>query len=182
MTDWADRRTPAVERILDAAGELFAEHGVPGVAMADIAAAAGCSRATLYRYFPDRTALDHAYVQREASRVGRLVAADLADVVGEDVVVAAVLAALRYVRRSPALAAWFADPAAGRTADLAAASEVVAALGLAVTPDPDAARWLVRVIVSLLTSPGRDDADERALVARFVAPVVLAVPPVPIAR
>ena len=36
----------------------------------------------------------------------------------------------------------------------------------------DAARWLVRVIVSLLTVPGGDDAAERRLVERFVAPVV----------
>ncbi|MFC7500779.1 helix-turn-helix domain-containing protein, partial [Nocardioides sp. GCM10030258] len=54
MSDWVDRRAPAVERILDAAGGLFAERGVDVVAMSDIATAAGCSRATLYRYFPDR--------------------------------------------------------------------------------------------------------------------------------
>ncbi|GAA4816201.1 TetR/AcrR family transcriptional regulator [Nocardioides caeni] len=175
MTDWADRRTPAVERILDAAGELFAEHGVTGVtgvAMADVAVAAGCSRATLYRYFPDRAALDRAFVQREALRVGGLVAADLAAVPRADAVTEGVLASLHHVRAAPALMAWFADPTAGRTADLAAESEVVAALGLSVTDDPAAARWLVRVIVSLLTAPEADAAEERALVERFVAPGV----------
>lgn len=176
MSSWVDRRAPAVDRILDAAGVLFATHGVDAVAMGEIAAAAGCSRATLYRYFPDRPALQLAFVQREAVRVGALVAADVAaDVEGtrDDALVAAVLSALRHVRSSPALSAWFGHRDAVRTADLAQGSEVIEALGLTMAPDPDAARWLVRVIVSLLTVPGRDAAEERRLVERFVAPVVL---------
>lgn len=169
---WVDRRTPAVERILDAAGELFATHGVVAVSMAQIAAGAGCSRATLYRYFPDRPSLQLAFVQREAVRVGALVAADLVGVRGTDLLTEAVLAALRQVRANPALLAWFGDRDAAHTADLAQGSEVVEALGLTMAPDPDSARWLVRVIVSLLTVPGGDDAEERRLVERFVAPVV----------
>ncbi|WP_418061389.1 TetR/AcrR family transcriptional regulator [Pimelobacter simplex] len=169
MTAWADRRTAAEERILDAAGELFADRGVDAVAMGEIAAAAGCSRATLYRYFPDRTVLQRAFVQREAVRVGALVAADTA---GSGSLTDAVLSALRHVRATPTLAAWFRAGDAGRTAGLAHDSEVVAALGLAVVPDPEAAQWLVRVIVSLLTVPGGDEADERRLVERFVVPVL----------
>jgi AcrR family transcriptional regulator len=48
-----DRATAA---ILDAAAHALAEHG-SRTNMADVAAAAGVSRATLYRYFPDREAL-----------------------------------------------------------------------------------------------------------------------------
>lgn len=170
---WVDRRTPAVERILDAAGDLFAAHGVEAVAMAQIAAAAGCSRATLYRYFPDRPALQLAFVQREAVRVGALVAADLDRTRrGADLLTEGTLAALRHVRANPALLAWFGDRDAAHTADLAQGSEVVEALGLTMVADLDAARWLVRVIVSLLTVPGGDEAEERRLVERFVAPVV----------
>lgn len=170
---WVDRRSPAVERILDAAGELFATHGVDAVSMAQIAAGAGCSRATLYRYFPDRPALQLAFVQREAVRVGALVAADLAGAHRDaDLLVEGVLAALRHVRANPALLAWFSDRDAAHTADLAQGSEVVEALGLSMAADPDAARWLVRVIVSLLTVPGGDESEERRLVERFVAPVV----------
>ena len=36
------------------------------------------------------------------------------------------------------------------------------------------ARWLVRVVVSLLTMPGESEEEERALVERFVAPGLLA--------
>lgn len=168
MTAWVDRRTAAEERILDAAGELFAAAaGVDGVAMGEIATAAGCSRATLYRYFPDRPALQRAFVQREAVRVGALVVAD-----GAATITDAVLSALRHVRAAPALAAWFRAGDAGVAAAIAHESEVVAALGLAVVPDREAAQWLVRVIVSLLTVPGGDEAAERRLVERFVVPVI----------
>jgi hypothetical protein len=34
-------------------------------------------------------------------------------------------------------------------------------------------RWLVRVITSLLIFPGHDETDERAMLAEFVAPVVV---------
>ena len=47
---------------------------------------------------------------------------------------------------------------------------MIEALGRTVVDDPLAARWVVRVIVSLLIAPGRDDAEERAMVERFVAP------------
>ena len=50
--DWLadDRAQIAATRILDTAAELFAARGVGEVTMRDIADAAGCSRATLYRH------------------------------------------------------------------------------------------------------------------------------------
>ena len=66
--DWlAARRTEvAADRILDAAGGLFADNDPATVGMHEIARAAGCSRATLYRYFDNRETLHTAYVHREA--------------------------------------------------------------------------------------------------------------------
>jgi hypothetical protein len=49
---------------------------------------------------------------------------------------------------------------------------VIDALGRGVGADPLAARWMVRVIVSLLIAPGRDPAEEREMVERFVVPAV----------
>ncbi len=34
------------------------------------------------------------------------------------------------------------------------------------------ARWVVRVITSLLLFPGHDEADERAMIEEFVVPIV----------
>ena len=164
----------AAEKILDSAGELFAEHGIAAVAMGDVAKAAGCSRATLYRYFADRHDLHLAYVHREARRVGGLVAADASRVRDpQKQLVTAVLSALRRVRENPSLAAWFVGGDAAATAELATSSPVIEALGRTVGADPLAARWLVRVIVSLLIAPGRDSTEERAMVERFVVPALL---------
>ena len=48
-------------RLLTAARDVFVERG-PGVALDEIARRAGCGIATLYRRFPDRTALMHAVI------------------------------------------------------------------------------------------------------------------------
>jgi AcrR family transcriptional regulator len=61
MPDTADlKTTPRFDRtavaILDAAASVFSEQGT-AANLADVAAAAGVSRATLYRYYPNRDAL-----------------------------------------------------------------------------------------------------------------------------
>lgn len=179
----ASRRVLAAETILDAAAELFRSAGVAATGMAEVADAAGCSRATLYRYFANRHALRTAFVHREARRIGAVVAEQTADITDPELrVVEAVLAALRAVRDDPTLAAWFSQRDAGIATELAHTSDVIAALsasfgaGLGGAPQGDdpAARWLVRVVLSFLTAPGEDEADERALLTRFVAPALTA--------
>jgi AcrR family transcriptional regulator len=49
------RRTKA--RLLDAACSEFAEYGIAGARVERIAAAAGCNKAMIYRYFDDKDAL-----------------------------------------------------------------------------------------------------------------------------
>jgi TetR/AcrR family transcriptional regulator, mexCD-oprJ operon repressor len=68
------------EAILDATADLLAEDGEPP-SMSDVAAAAGISRATLYRYFPTREQLLQALgaVAADATAT-RLAGADLDDV------------------------------------------------------------------------------------------------------
>ncbi|MCV7419838.1 TetR/AcrR family transcriptional regulator [Mycobacterium yunnanensis] len=180
--DWlADSRTEvAADRILDAAEHLFTRHGAANVAMADVATAAGCSRATLYRYFENRDALYTAYVHRETHRVFRDVGDRVSGVADTGRrLVEAVLAALAMVRDSPALASWFAPSQRPIGGEMAERSEVITTLTAAFlrTLDVDdadrRARWLVRTMVSLLTFPGGDEDDERAMLYEFVVPVVL---------
>lgn len=169
------------DRILDAAGELFAAHGIASVEMKDIARAAGCSRATLYRYFENRDALHTAYVHREARAVGARCSELIATVSDpRERLLAAMLHSLRLVRESPALSAWFTRTPMG--AQAAEQSDVVQAMTadflMSLVPDNDRcraerrARWLVRVLTSLLTVPGRDTDDERATLSEFVIPLV----------
>jgi AcrR family transcriptional regulator len=183
--DWlALRRTEvAADRILDAAEKLFTEHDPGSVGMNEIARAAGCSRATVYRYFENRDALRTAYVHREAYR--------LHDAITEKVtgiddprrrLIAGLTTTLRSVRESPALSSWFATTQPPIGGEVAEHSEVINALAAGFlnslgSDEPGVverrARWLVRVITSLLLFPGRDDTDEAAMVEEFVVPVVL---------
>jgi AcrR family transcriptional regulator len=183
--DWlAARRTEvAADRILDAAGELFAEKEAATVGMHEIASAAGCSRATLYRYFENRDALYTAYVHREAYRLYREMTDQINSVVDpSERLIEGMLASLRNVRESPALASWFATTQRPIGAEMAEQSEVIKALteAFVISLGPDdaelvahRARWLVRVMTSLFLFPGHDDADERAMLEEFVVPIVL---------
>jgi AcrR family transcriptional regulator len=183
--DWlaASRSEVAADRILDAAGALFAKREAATVGMHEIARAAGCSRATLYRYFENRDALRSAYVNREASRLYREISEQLHDLDDPaERLIAGVTTALRMVRRSSALASWFTRTEAPIGGELAEQSEVIKALTAAflnsLGPDDPAvverrARWLVRVITSLLIFPGRDDADEQQLLQEFVVPILV---------
>lgn len=172
-----ERRGIAAERILDAAGGLFVERGISGVSMAEVAKAAGCSRATLYRYFADRRDLHLAFIHREARRISALVVHKVASIEDPEAqLIAAVSSALQMVRDAPHLAAWFSAGDTAVTSALVRSSDVLDSLGLWLVPDPVAARWLVRVLVLLLIMPGRDEAEEREMIARFVAPLVVGSP------
>ncbi|WP_107657352.1 TetR/AcrR family transcriptional regulator [Nocardia suismassiliense] len=52
------------EQILDAAAELFGERGIAETSTNRIATAAGVSIGTLYRYFPDRSVIVDALLER----------------------------------------------------------------------------------------------------------------------
>lgn len=180
------RERAATDRILTAAAELFGRDGVAAVGMAEVAEAAGCSRATLYRYFPNRQALHAAFVHREARAVAttvRLRAAEVAD--PDERLIVALTTAVAQVRDTPPLAAWFTtdEPPAGGLASRSAGIEAVATGLLAELTgahDPETApaeaRWLVRVVVSLLSHPEPDPAAEAELLRRYVLPGVLADP------
>ena len=185
MGDWlgASRSEVAADKILDAAAGLFAKRDAAAVGMNEIARAAGCSRATLYRYFENREALHTAFVNREAYRLHRELSDELRGLDDpRERLIAGITAALRMVRSSPALASWFAmsEPPIG--GELAERSEVINALTAAFVnslgPADRAvvdrrARWLVRVITSLLIFPGDEEADEKQMLEDFVAPLVV---------
>jgi AcrR family transcriptional regulator len=183
--DWlAERRTEvAADRILDAAEQLFTRHDPSSVGMNEIAKAAGCSRATLYRYFENREALRIAYVARETHRLSESIDDRIHDIEDpRERLVTGILTTLRLVRESPALSAWFATTSGPLGAELAEQSDVITGLAAAFVnslgDDHPAnvagrGRWLVRAITSLLIFPGRDEADERAMLTEFVAPVVV---------
>ncbi|MGO4618018.1 TetR/AcrR family transcriptional regulator [Nocardia sp. 2YAB30] len=186
--DWlADGRAElASERILDAVRTLFLDKGVSGVGMAEVADAAGCSRATLYRYFENRQALYVAFAGREArqlvERVWRDRAISASQEPGEQLL-DTLTALLAEVRKTPHLAVWFEPSNVGIVAQLSNSPGVVDALAanfvtgfrpeLPVPAAQRVGRWVVRAMVSLLTLPGAGEDDERAMLRNFVLPFLL---------
>jgi AcrR family transcriptional regulator len=184
----ATRTEVAADRILDAAEELYTQGDPASIGMNEIARAAGCSRATLYRYFDNREALRAAYVHREAYRLSREIKRQIDGIDHpRERLIASIAVTLRMVRDSPALASWFAITRPPIGGEIAGQSEVITALAaafvnsLGAEPDLPAtierrARWVVRVITSLLMFPGQDEAEERAMIEEFVVPAVTQVP------
>lgn len=182
--DWlgTHRSEAAADRILDAAEQLYTQRDSDSIGMNEIARAAGCSRATLYRYFENRETLRTAYIHRETHRLGRKIIARTGGIEDpRERLIASILVTLEMVRESPALASWFATTRPPVGGELAGQSDVIAALAVAflqsLGPDDPAViehrgRWMVRVIVSLLTYPGRDEDEERAMIEEFVVPIV----------
>ena len=184
-TDWlgASRTETAAARILDVAGDLFVTHGVAAVNMNQIAAVAGCSRATLYRYFASRSDLLLAYVERGARALSAEVAVRIADIddVGERIT-EAILTSVEGVRADPVMHSWFSPEAAGLAGAMGAESALVNQSAVEMlagqTSSSEAevalqARFIVRIVISLLTTPGADAAEERQIVERFVTPVIV---------
>jgi hypothetical protein len=122
-------------------------------------------------------------VHRESYRLYREMTEQINSVVDpRDRLIEGMLASLRNVRESPALASWFATSQRPIGAEMAEQSEVIKALteAFVVSLAPDdadvvahRARWLVRVMTSLFLFPGHDDDDERAMLEEFVVPIVL---------
>jgi AcrR family transcriptional regulator len=181
---WLREQQPrhAEEKILAAAEKAFVEVGVSHAGMAEIAEAAGCSRGTLYRYFKSRHELHLAYVEWKGLAIAERVQAEIAGL--EDPAertAAAILGAVREVRANPGTAAWFAHGAAGMGTRMSQSARVIEKLAGAFGEFVPSrgnegrlqGRWMVRVIVSLLANPGQDEAEERALVERFVVPSLL---------
>lgn len=62
-------RVTAIDAVLDAAASHLASHGIAGTTVDDVAAAAGVSRATVYRYAGGQNEIVQAVIARESEDV-----------------------------------------------------------------------------------------------------------------
>ena len=91
-------------RLLDAALETAAIHGLAKLSVGDVARRAGLSRQTLYKHFPSRDALVAETILREARRMtDQIVAAANVETDPERSLEVAILATLRMARDHPLL-------------------------------------------------------------------------------
>ncbi|MGB3351866.1 MAG: TetR/AcrR family transcriptional regulator [Mycobacterium sp.] len=176
----------AVDELLDAAGRAFATFGVARATMVDVARVAGCSRATLYRYFPDQESLHHAYVHRATLRIANQLTADYATGV-PDTLVGRMVSGIAHVRADPLLAVWFEPENMAVPLAVSQSSTLLHSMSVALIGQHDGAQidqdelerraeWMLRSIVMLLAMPGSDPEKERRMIEQFVVPVITTTP------
>lgn len=188
-SEWRRKATHeiAVDELLDAAALAFRDLGVSKATMVDVCRYAGCSRATLYRYFSSQRELHLAFVSRATMRIATRMAEARADAVTppEVELTDRILGGVQAVRSDPLLAVWYEPENVHVPLALSQDSEVlrltstalVAELGpsgLAPSEMERRAEWMLRSIASLLVQPARDPVTERALIADLVVPALLA--------
>ncbi|MFQ6398620.1 TetR/AcrR family transcriptional regulator [Nocardia sp. KC 131] len=174
--DWlagGDRRALAIERIHAAAAELIARDGMAGLNIDHVAARAGCSRATVYRYVGGKSALREAVLTTATTRIASTIQRSIGALTGPDRIARAILAALDAVRADPVAVAFLAATTPQEVDKYLAGNPRLADAATALTAttdDPAAGQWIVRVVLSLLFWPATEPTSERALVDRFVVP------------
>lgn len=175
-------------RIRDAALVCIGRFGLAKTTVDDIAREAGCSRATLYRYFDGKTAIVRAAVAAELERISsELIDAGRGEATLADAVVAVVVLGARELRAHDALQFLLAHEPEAVLGHLAfvPGDRVLIAVGDAVAPafdrwlSPDrcarAANWLARLVraYALMPNPPIDLTDRvaaRAFLERLVIP------------
>ena len=174
--DWVvggDRRQAAAERIYDVATDLITREGPEAFDIETLAARVHCSRATIYRYAGGKAEIRDAVVARSAARIVETVRHTVEDLRGPERVVTAITVALKLIRSDPSGRLMFNSIRANDVVWLTG-SPLLAGFATELTGltdrDPQAAQWVVRVVMSLLYWPVADTAAEREIVQRFVAP------------
>lgn len=177
---------PVPERLLDAALDVAAQHGLARLSVGDVAKRAGLSRQTLYKHFGSREELIAQAVVRETGRMVEAVIAAAEPI--EDPVASlevAIVTALRLVRGHPLLDRLLAtEPEALLPLLIDAQGNVQGAVGTIARQmlesrlpgiDPEACRagadLLSRMLLSYAVRPP-EQAPER--VARFLATAIAA--------
>lgn len=187
----------ARERLTDAAEACFERFGVMKTTLADVSKQAKVSRATVYRYFQGRDDLILAVLLRETGhfldRLGDRIAA-APDI--ETAIIDGVLYTVQQIRSDDRLALLFAPEVVGITSALAGGSEVIfertsAFLGPLLAAGQtagqvrrdldvyDAAEWVLRAILSLLTVEGprlRTDDELGEFIRTFLAAALIQPP------
>lgn len=183
-SEWSrhDDEAVAIDRLLDAAGAVFAAKGLAKASMVDVCRAAGCSRTTLYRYFPNQRSIQLAFVERAIMRIGWETAetASAVDASPEELLVELILGGVAATRADPHLAAWFEPENLAVPLALAHESTLLQTMtiatvkglsaGLSDEQVQRAVRWLLQCIAMLLVFPSGDPAEERAIVETFIVP------------
>lgn len=158
-------------RVVDAAERYVERNGLAKVRIEEVAEEAGCSRATIYRYFADKDELIREVLIARARRI----AAKLERLLGTmddpaDMLVQGIVRGVEEFRADPHFESFYGPAAAGTTARIAGGSTAIrAVVGEAMSPLFDlaeatgrlrqgverehATEWVMLVTTALLTIP-----------------------------
>lgn len=173
--DWVvggDRHTAAAERIYAAATELILSQGLDAFDVDALAAELHCSRATVYRYAGGKAQIRDAVLLRLATGIIDTVRSTVAGMTGQQRVMAAITVALDQIKSDPLRRLMLESGHAVQPGELHASPVLshLAAELTGITDDPEAAQWIVRVVISLALWPIPDQRVEKAVLQRFIAP------------
>jgi AcrR family transcriptional regulator len=192
--DAPDDPDAARARLLTSAEACFSRFGVTKTTVEDVAKEANVSRATVYRYFEGRDELVLGVLLMEARRfLARLQKRIAAQPNISDAIVEGVLFTVDAVRADANLALLFTPETAGVTESIVGASDTLfsttaeflrpyfeaakASGTLRAEVDVDeAAEWIVRCIISLLTVSDprrRTKAQQKKLLRTFLVPALV---------
>lgn len=174
--DWVvggDRRTAAAERVYAAATDLVLREGFEALDIDALAAQVHCSRATIYRCAGGKAQIRDAILVRLSAGITDTVRDAVAGLDGPDRVVTAITVALDQIRTDPMRRLMLTSRNSSELGDLHSSpvlARVAAELAGIADTDPQAAQWIVRLVVSLAYWPAGDNRIEREMLRRFVAP------------
>ena len=195
IPDWLneERQELGVDRILEAARAVFARDGIRGARMGKIAGEAGCARATLYRYFPNKEALLHAYMAKVAKDFEEVLKRNLRGLhTLSGRLVEGVAVSVELIGEREDLAPFFSEEGLGLTAQL---TSNAAAMNEQLTRQlesesrsdriegrlrddvsaAEAAEWVTRAIFSfsVLPSEGRSPGALRKYLKKMLIPALM---------
>lgn len=182
-------------RVVDAAERYVERNGLSRIRIEEIAEEAGCSRATIYRYFADKDELVREVLIRRAQRIS----AKLSRLIGTiddpaELLVQGIARGVDEFRRDPYFESFYGPASAGTTTSIAGGSPAIrAVVGEAMTPlfdlaeaagrlrpgvtRDDLTEWIMLVTTALLVIPqpslGTRENQERYL-RLFLVPAVFA--------
>ena len=166
--------------VLDAAGGLYLRLGVAKTTAADIAAAAGISRATLYRRFGSHESIFLAVLERESEAMAAEVQAHLSGIDDPaERLVESMMFSVAQIGSRPVHAAIFTGESAAWAAGRAIRMEALRRIGAAavrpllsdamdsgVLSDEDVAGlvdWILRILLSYAAIPGPAELSPAAI-------------------
>ncbi|MGC2654055.1 MAG: TetR family transcriptional regulator [Mycobacterium sp.] len=177
--DWVvggDRRAAAADRIYAAATDLVVREGLSAFDIDTLAAQVHCSRATIYRYAGGKAQIRDAVLMRLSAGIINTVRRAVDGLSGPERVVTAITVALEQIRSDPLRRLMLSStnpPKLGELHSSPVLRHLAADLTGITEDDPEAAQWIVRVVVSLAYWPLANSRVEQQVLRRFIAPAFI---------